>query len=138
MKYFLISDNVDTMAGMALVGVRGVVVHEPEEMNQALEKACADPEIGRAAAAQDHHVDLADVFAHGVIPFHLDGQNRLHGGGVSAGEYRHDLHIFVLRRSVLYAAAQIAVTDNADPDFIHNCLLTRRFYLIQIVLSRFA
>ena len=46
MKYFLISDNVDTLAGMRLVGVRGVVVHEPEEMNQALEKACADPEIG--------------------------------------------------------------------------------------------
>ena len=46
MKSFLISDNVDTLAGMRLVGVRGVVVHEPEEMNQALEKACADPEIG--------------------------------------------------------------------------------------------
>ncbi|MBP8889569.1 MAG: ATP synthase subunit F, partial [Ruthenibacterium sp.] len=28
MKYFLISDNVDTLAGMRLVGVRGVVVHE--------------------------------------------------------------------------------------------------------------
>ncbi|MEG1446899.1 MAG: ATP synthase subunit F, partial [Ruthenibacterium sp.] len=27
MKYFLISDNVDTLAGMALVGVKGVVVH---------------------------------------------------------------------------------------------------------------
>lgn len=46
MKYFLISDNVDTLAGMRLVGVRGVVVHEPDEMSRALEKACADPEIG--------------------------------------------------------------------------------------------
>ena len=41
MKYFLISDNVDTLAGMRLVGVRGVVVHEEDEVRAALEKACA-------------------------------------------------------------------------------------------------
>lgn len=46
MKYFLISDNVDTLAGMRLVGVRGVIVHQPEQVQDALEKACADPEIG--------------------------------------------------------------------------------------------
>lgn len=46
MKYFLISDNVDTLAGMRLVGVKGVVVHEEEEVRKALEKACADPEVG--------------------------------------------------------------------------------------------
>ena len=38
MKYFLISDNVDTLAGMRLVGVR--------EVRAALDKACADPDIG--------------------------------------------------------------------------------------------
>ena len=41
MKYFLISDNVDTLAGMRLVGVRGVVVHEEDEVRAALDKACA-------------------------------------------------------------------------------------------------
>ena len=46
MKYFLISDNVDTLAGMRLVGVKGVVVHEEEEVRKALEKACAVPEVG--------------------------------------------------------------------------------------------
>ena len=46
MRYFLISDNVDTLAGMRLVGVKGVVVHEEEEVRKALDKACADPEIG--------------------------------------------------------------------------------------------
>ena len=46
MKYFLISDNVDTLAGMRLVGVRGVVVHSQEEVKAALEKACADPDVG--------------------------------------------------------------------------------------------
>ena len=35
MKYFLISDNVDTLAGMRLVGVRGVVVHEEDEVRAA-------------------------------------------------------------------------------------------------------
>ncbi len=46
MKYFLISDNVDTLAGMQLVGVRGVVVHEPQEVRKALDEACNDDEIG--------------------------------------------------------------------------------------------
>ena len=46
MKYFLISDNVDTLAGMRLAGVRGVVVHEPDEVRAALEQACADKDVG--------------------------------------------------------------------------------------------
>lgn len=46
MKYFLISDNVDTLAGLGLVGVRGVVVHEPDEVRAALEHACADEDVG--------------------------------------------------------------------------------------------
>ena len=61
MKYFLISDNVDTLAGMRLVGVRGVVVHEPEEMNQAREKACADPEIGLVLITDKLVAKCADV-----------------------------------------------------------------------------
>ena len=43
MKYFLISDNTDTLAGLRLVGVRGVVVHEPRQVEAELEKA---PAIG--------------------------------------------------------------------------------------------
>ena len=61
MKYFLISDNVDTLSGMRLVGVRGVVVHEPEEMNAALEKACADPEIGLVLITDKLVAKCADV-----------------------------------------------------------------------------
>ena len=41
MKYFLISDNVDTLAGMQLVGVRGVVVHEPDEVRDAFPNVLA-------------------------------------------------------------------------------------------------
>lgn len=46
MKYFLISDNIDTQMGMRLAGIEGVVVHEREEVNSALEKAMGDDEIG--------------------------------------------------------------------------------------------
>ena len=31
MKFFLISDNVDTVTGMRLAGIEGVVVHEAQE-----------------------------------------------------------------------------------------------------------
>ena len=30
MRFYLISDNVDTQVGMRLAGIEGVVVHEPE------------------------------------------------------------------------------------------------------------
>ena len=46
MKMFLISDNIDTQTGMRLCGVEGVVVHERNELRQALETAVADKEIG--------------------------------------------------------------------------------------------
>ena len=39
MKMYLISDNVDTYTGMRLAGVDGVVVHEKQELRDALETA---------------------------------------------------------------------------------------------------
>lgn len=46
MKFFVISDNVDTSLGMRLAGIEGVVVHEAAEVENELEKAFKDPEIG--------------------------------------------------------------------------------------------
>ena len=46
MKMFVISDNIDTQLGMRLTGVEGVVVHEEEEVREALKQAYADDEIG--------------------------------------------------------------------------------------------
>lgn len=46
MKMYLISDNVDTYTGMRLTGVEGVVVHEREELKEALDRVLADKEIG--------------------------------------------------------------------------------------------
>lgn len=46
MKMYLISDNVDTLTGMRLAGVEGVVVHEKQELKAALDTALSDKSIG--------------------------------------------------------------------------------------------
>ena len=46
MKLYLISDNKDTYTGMRLAGVEGVVVHEREELKEALDAVFQDKEIG--------------------------------------------------------------------------------------------
>jgi len=43
MKMYLISDNIDTYTGMRL---EGVVIHERNELKNALEQAISDKEIG--------------------------------------------------------------------------------------------
>ncbi|MEG0177746.1 V-type ATP synthase subunit F [Anaerorhabdus sp.] len=45
MKVFCISDNVDTQLGLRLAGIEGVVVHERQEVLDALDKCIANPEI---------------------------------------------------------------------------------------------
>ncbi len=46
MKSFLISDNRDTYVAMRLAGISGVIVHEREEILEAIKKALDDPSIG--------------------------------------------------------------------------------------------
>ena len=46
MKMFLISDNIDTKAGMRLAGIDGVVVHERDEFTDALNRVLKDKEVG--------------------------------------------------------------------------------------------
>lgn len=43
---YLISDNVDTLTGMRLAGVEGIVVHERNELREALDNALSDKDIG--------------------------------------------------------------------------------------------
>ncbi len=43
---YLISDNVDTYTGMRLAGVDGIVVHERQELYEALTAAMNDKELG--------------------------------------------------------------------------------------------
>ena len=45
MRFYLISDNVDTQIGMRLAGIEGVVVHEPNEVRNELSAAMEDKDI---------------------------------------------------------------------------------------------
>ena len=45
MRYYLISDNVDTMVGMRLAGIDGVLVHEQKEVQTALAEAMDLPDV---------------------------------------------------------------------------------------------
>ncbi len=46
MKFYVLSDNIDTCMGMRLTGIDGVVVHEAAEVELELKKAFSDNEIG--------------------------------------------------------------------------------------------
>lgn len=46
MKMFLICDNMDTKTGMRLAGIEGVLVHGRQEVQDALEAAMKDKDIG--------------------------------------------------------------------------------------------
>lgn len=45
MKFFLLSDNIDTQMGMRLAGIEGVVIHEREEVLRELKRAMSNKEI---------------------------------------------------------------------------------------------
>ena len=61
MKMFLISDNIDTYTGMRLAGVEGVVVHERQELKDALDKVLADTEIGIVLLTEKFGRDFPDL-----------------------------------------------------------------------------
>ena len=46
MRFFLISDNIDTLIGLRLAGIKGVVVHEREEVEKVLESVLNDESVG--------------------------------------------------------------------------------------------
>ncbi|HIZ20602.1 MAG TPA: V-type ATP synthase subunit F [Firmicutes bacterium] len=45
MRFYVISDNVDTQVGLRLAGIDGVVVHEQDEVTQALSDAMQMPDV---------------------------------------------------------------------------------------------
>jgi V/A-type H+-transporting ATPase subunit F len=46
MIFYLISDNIDTRAGMRLAGIEGAVAHTAEEIENALESALLSQDLG--------------------------------------------------------------------------------------------
>ena len=62
MKMFLISDNVDTCTGMRLAGVDGIVVHEKEELYQALKRVMTDEIVGIVLLTEKFGREFPDMF----------------------------------------------------------------------------
>ena len=46
MRFFVISDSHDTVTGFRLAGVDGAHVHERQDVNAAVARVIADPDIG--------------------------------------------------------------------------------------------
>lgn len=63
MRMFLISDNIDTLTGMRLAGVEGIVVHEEAEVRKALDEAFRDSSI---------HIVLITEKLASLIPQHIN------------------------------------------------------------------
>ena len=61
MKMYLISDNVDTYTGMRLAGVDGVVVHERDELREALEKVLTDKTVGVVLLTEKFGREFPDI-----------------------------------------------------------------------------
>lgn len=46
MRFYLLSDNIDTLMGMRLAGIEGRVIHDAEEVEAALNQLAADETVG--------------------------------------------------------------------------------------------
>ena len=84
MRFYVISDNVDTQVGMRLAGIEGVVVHEPDEVNRALSDAMQQEDIA-VILMTEQLVKLCgplvdDLKLHRARPLIVEIPDR-HGGG---------------------------------------------------------
>lgn len=46
MKSFIISDNIDTLVGLQIAGINGIVLHKREEILKAIDDVMKDTEVG--------------------------------------------------------------------------------------------
>jgi V/A-type H+-transporting ATPase subunit F len=46
MRAFLVSDNLDSLVGLRLAGIEGIVAREPDEVRNTIRSALEDPELG--------------------------------------------------------------------------------------------
>jgi V/A-type H+-transporting ATPase subunit F len=62
-RFFLISDNTDTITGMRLAGIPGILVHKEEEIKHALEEIKNDKRIA-VVLITERLVDLCRNFVY--------------------------------------------------------------------------
>ena len=46
MRFYLISDNADTLVGMRLAGIEGELVHDAQAVEDAVNRCLADEQVG--------------------------------------------------------------------------------------------
>lgn len=84
MKMYLISDNVDTMMGMRLAGIDGVVVHTKQDVLNTLKAVKDDPDIAVVMMTETLiklcHDEIYDIKLHQKQPLIIEIPDR-HGNG---------------------------------------------------------
>lgn len=82
MKMFLISDNIDTLTGMRLAGIEGIVVHERDEFIKAVDTAVGNSQIGvllvTEKLAENFRSDIDEVKISHSLPIMVEVPDR-HG-----------------------------------------------------------
>ena len=73
MKYFVITDSIDTQVGLRLAGIGGVVVREPSQVRDAIQAAADDEEIAVLLITENLARQCADLIA----PLKLTAQRPL-------------------------------------------------------------
>jgi V/A-type H+-transporting ATPase subunit F len=61
MKMFLISDNTDTLTGLRLVGISGVIAHDRFDLKIELDKVLRNKEIGIVVVTENLAARFADI-----------------------------------------------------------------------------
>lgn len=61
MVSYLISDNVDTLVGMKMAGIQGIVLHEREEILHKIEELKKDESVGIIIITEKIGVMIEDV-----------------------------------------------------------------------------
>ena len=73
MKYFVITDSTDTLVGLRLAGIEGVVVREEPLARAAIQTAADDPEIAVLLITEQLAAQCQDMLA----PMKLTAQRPL-------------------------------------------------------------
>lgn len=64
MRFYVISDNEDTLVGLRLAGIDGVIVHDEEQAQREISKAMENPEEIAVVLIAQKVVDLCSEFVY--------------------------------------------------------------------------
>lgn len=89
MKINLISDNIDSLAGLRMVGISGTVVHTSAQLTAAIEEASKDDDIGLVLVTSKLFKDFSKILfeykLHTPKPLIVEIPDRHSGDSVADG-----------------------------------------------------